>query len=432
MWGHGLASGQETTPPKGPAPAPSTPTPGGPTPTRPTPEATPGGFAVPSVQTPGVLFPPFVGPDLLTPPVAQGPLVFTPSFTLSEEFNDNIFSDNRNKESDFITGFSPGLRLDMRQPGFTMGVGYTFTAEIYAKHTELSNAANRQRLFGNLSYQPTQRLSFALDESLSYDRNTNAASVEGISSGRQAAWTNVLAPSLQYQITPRLGSRLYGSWELQRFDAGGQDSNTYRVGTGLDYALTPRLNVNGGYEFAYLDIQDEPKSYTHTPRVGFTYQITQTLSAGVTGGPSFLVSEGDTSVSPAVTAIISQTQRWGGISFAYDRAIRAAGGQGGPADTQSFTGNVAVTTLARGFTLGFSPRYTISNSEDVARSRSDIKALTLNLNANYQIARYVSIVGSYTFFNQRTDGGSGSSQQVDVDQNRVFLGLQFGYPISFY
>jgi hypothetical protein len=407
-------------------PAPPTPPP---TPVRETSETIPSRLAIPSVQSPGVLFPPFVGPDFLNAPLAQGPLILTPSFALTEEFNDNIFQDNDNREWDFITQFTPALRLDIREPSLRVGAGYSLTAEIYARNTELSNAANRHRFFTDLSYQATPRLTLTLNEGFSYDRNSNAASISGISSGRQTTYSNVLAPGLLYQFTPRLNWRLFGAWELQRYDSeASEDSDTYRAGTGFDFTVTPRFGLTGGYDFAYIDIDGEPTSYTHTPRVGFSYQITPALSAGVVGGPSFLVSDDDTSVSPAVTATITWLQRWGSISAAYDRAIRAAGGRGGPSDTQSFAGSVQVTTLARGLAVGFSSRYTISESEDVAQTRSDDKALTLNLNASYQLARYISLVGAYTFFNQRTDGGT---LQADVDQNRVFLGLQFGYPISF-
>jgi hypothetical protein len=192
--------------------------------------------------------------------------------------------------------------------------------------------------------------------------------------------------------------------------------------------VTPRLNALIGYDFAYLDIDQEPTATTHTPRFGFTYQITQTLTAALAGGPSILVTDRETTISPSVTASLTQVARWGSMSVAYDRAIRTQGGFGGPSDSQTFAGNVSVTTLARGLAVSFTPRYTIAKSEDVARNNTDVRSLTLNLSASYQIARYISVVGAYTFFNQRTDN---DPRGLDIDQNRVFLGLQFAYPISF-
>jgi len=49
----------------------------------------------------------------------------------------------------------------------------------------------------------------------------------------------------------------------------------------------------------------------------------------------------------------------------------------------------------------------------------------------YQVARFVNVFGGYTFFQQRTGGASSVTAEVDVDQNRVRFGLQFGYPINF-
>jgi hypothetical protein len=59
----------------------------------------------------------------------------------------------------------------------------------------------------------------------------------------------------------------------------------------------------------------------------------------------------------------------------------------------------------------------------------DVKTATLTLGATYQIWRFTSIFGGYSFLWQRT--GASSATQVDADQNRVRFGLQFGYPINF-
>ncbi len=56
-----------------------------------------------SAQTPGVIPEMTFFPEV---PV-RGPLVFFPTFTISEEFTDNVFLNNAVKESDFITGFTP-------------------------------------------------------------------------------------------------------------------------------------------------------------------------------------------------------------------------------------------------------------------------------------------------------------------------------------
>jgi hypothetical protein len=57
------------------------------------------------------------------------------------------------------------------------------------------------------------------------------------------------------------------------------------------------------------------------------------------------------------------------------------------------------------------------------------------LTATYRFTAWVAAVARYQFFRQRTDGvilsRTGQVQAEDADQNRIFVGLQFGYPFGF-
>jgi long-subunit fatty acid transport protein len=92
----------------------------------------------------------------------------------------------------------------------------------------------------------------------------------------------------------------------------------------------------------------------------------------------------------------------------------------------------------RGLFLDFSPRYSISKTTGASRSNSDFNTLSVSLNARYQIARYIGLVAGYSYLHQtgsgngNTSGTNGTSNNVDVDQNLVTFGVQFGYPINFY
>jgi hypothetical protein len=84
----------------------------------------------------------------------------------------------------------------------------------------------------------------------------------------------------------------------------------------------------------------------------------------------------------------------------------------------------------KGLVVSLSPRYSkIETEGDRTRTRTDLNTFSVSLNAAYQIARAVSLVGSYTFFRQRSD--TSSTAAADVDQNRVFLGVQVAYPFGF-
>ena len=437
------AAAQPPTTPTPTTPTPGTPTPGAPTPPTESPTGVPQGptssGTVPNVQIPGVLLPPRGLLDFLYAPPAQGPLALTPSLTISEEFNDNVFSTHSNKQSDFITQFTPGLTLQAQQPGFQLLSSFNFTAEIYARNPELDNAANRLNFLTSVSYQASQRVNLSLTENLIFNRNnSNAAAISGISSGQEESWSNVLAPAVSVQLTPRTTWRVYGAYILERFGSGGnsqsQNNNIYRIGTGFDYALTPRLTLIAAYDFGYLDVEHQPTAFNHTLRFGGSYQLTPTLTVTATAGPSLLLTEHDTEITPAANARIAKQFSWGYMSAFYDQAIATNGGFGGVTDNKTFGGNITVVTLLRGLFLDLSPRYVMTKTTGASQSNSEFRALTVTLGARYQIARHVALIGSYQLLHQTESGNAstGGSNANDVDRNLVNFGIQFGYPINFY
>jgi hypothetical protein len=366
---------------------------------------------------------------LLATPTQRSPIIFTPSIAVSEEYNDNIFLDNRNKQSDFITGFSPALSLIVNQPWWELKAGYSFTAEIYAKESRFNDALSRQYFVGSALFRPTQGLILTLSDTFANDRSTNVTAQ--VSTGRQESFSNTFAPGLTYQMTPRASLSLGASYTVLRFvgQGSGLDSDNYGFLSNVGYAFTPRLSGFIGYNFNYIDLEVGDNSQTHNPTLGLSYQVTQTLSVTLSGGPAITLIGGDTFITPAGSLAITQLFRWGSIGLQYTRGVTPAGGFGGSSDTQSVSGTVMVSTLLQGLFVSLTPAYSSSESvDDRDPNRVDVQAFTLTLNAYYQLARYMSAFGGYTFLHQRTGGAS--SQQVDVDQNRVRVGLQFGYPFN--
>jgi hypothetical protein len=369
---------------------------------------------------------------LLAPPAQRGPLTLTPSLSVSEEFNDNIFSDNQNREWDFITGFTPALTLHVNQPGYQLSAGYSFTADVYARESRLNSAFARQNFLATGFYQLTQGLTVTASDAFTYDRNSNRVTTQNFSTGSQESWTNHFAPGLSWQMTPRNNLSLGATYGLLRYSGAGSavDSDTYGFHVTLTHAFTSRFSGNIGYNFTFLNLRVGDDSTTHSPTVGFSYALTPTLSASITGGASITELGGDTFVNPTGTLSLVQVFSFGSASLQYHRGISVAGGFGGTNDTQTASGTLAISTLLKGLVVVFQPSYNESNSVNSAQSQSvDVKSVTVFLGATYQIARYTSLFGGYTFFWQR--GGS-STNQNDVDQNRVRFGLQFGYPINFF
>jgi hypothetical protein len=380
---------------------------------------------------------PFVGPDLFNPPAQQGWLTITPTITLSGEYNDNIFVSSIDKRSDGIISFTPGFTVGVQRPSYRLVGGYNISGQLYFNETDLNDFGKEQQAYVDYSYEISPRVRFTLGDQFRYSRQSNGVTAGGVSVGLEDSLRNTITPQLQFQLSQRTSLDLLASWTILRFTSatsgntstGNVDSDTYRVGVGLGHQLTQRLRAEAGVGVAYLDAKGEPGARVYTPTVSLSYAVTPTLSATISGGPSIFEQKGDISVTPAIGAGIVQLFKFGSIALGYDRAVTAE--TIGATDRQTFFGSVLVPTLWRAFTMSFTPRYTIADT-DIGRGTSTqqgtVKSLSLNLGATYQIARSISLIGSYTFFHQTDDRSNNS----DIDQNRVFLGLQYAFPINFY
>ena len=171
-------------------------------------------------------------------------------------------------------------------------------------------------------------------------------------------------------------------------------------------------------------------STSTSPSVGFRYDLTPTLRISGRAGPSFFFRDGDdTEVTPFVAGDLTQIFKWGVATIGFSRAVTAD--TNGLSDRQTLFGSIVVPTLVRGLTIGFAPRYSRVDREIGSGSGGDdqtIETLTLGLRATYQIALNISLLGAYNFFHETND----RSNQGDIDQNRVFFGIQYAYPIVIY
>ena len=365
----------------------------------------------------------------------RAPFTLLPSITISEEYNDNVLLDNRNRQWDLITGITPAINFIWESRIHRLIAGYNFTSELYLRDSTRDNAFNHQNFTLDAMWRATEQLTLTLTDGFTATTDTNLISPEGVSVGRNRSWGNVLGGGAAYQLDPLTTIRGGGSWAVQRFDRSElEDSDVYRINVWLDRTLTRQLRGSVGYEFGYFDIQHEDKVTTHTPRVGLSWQVTPTITLSANGGPSFEEHDNGTSrVTPAVTAVYDQRTWFGGIGVGFDRQVATAGGLGGVTDNTSITGRLDVVTLMRGLTLSFLPRYSWVKSAE--NNRIDISSITLPLQVTYRLTAWMAAVARYQFYQQRTGtevrDSAGNLLAADADQNRLFVGLQFGYPITF-
>jgi len=366
-------------------------------------------------------------PDL---PV-RGPIVLYPTLTLGVEYNDNVFLRNDQKRSDYIGSVTPGLQVIFEGATYRWAAGYSLTGEKYLHLSQLDNAVQRQNFFLTGSQRLSPQFTLTLNEAFVEDKATNFVGTENIAVGRQTARSNVFAPGFTWLFLPKTSLRVEASYTLQRYDdPAAANSNVYRLTTDLTHDFTGRFVGILGYEARYIDVDRQFGVTTHTPRLGATYRFTPQTSATVIVGPTVRVTRNESpSVSPFADATITSLFSWGSASAYFQRSVGTAGGVGGTTENTSFGGLVAVTSLVRDLILEAGPRYSIAQSTG-GGGAIDVRSFSLDLRATYRLTSWLAGVAGYRLFLQRSDSQSATIAR-DVDQNRVFLGAQFGYPVKF-
>jgi hypothetical protein len=364
---------------------------------------------------------------LLAPPPGAATLV--PSLSLTEEYIDNVFFSNTNREWDLVTSIIPAVSLYLNQPRYRLVAGISTSADLYARDSSLNQAFGRANLLLAGDYTATRDLTLRLADTLAVDRNTAATGTFSV--GRQLSLTNLLTPGLRWQITPRSAIDAYATYGVRRFfgEGSGDNSDTYQLQANFDYGLTSRFTGTLGYGFTYLHTEGLDDSITHTPTIGFGYRVTPSLSVNVSGGPAVTIIAGDTFVTPAGNVSITQVFRAGTVNLQYIRGVSVAGGFGGTTDNQTAVATVVMPTWIRDLIFLFSPSWNKAESVDSQQaSQVDVEAYRITLGLSYRLSRYASIFGGYDYIRQRT--GKASTEQVNADQNRVRVGIQVGYPFS--
>jgi hypothetical protein len=378
--------------------------------------------------TPQVMSYPLEFLGLLAPPPGAATLV--PSLSVTEEYIDNVFFSNTNREWDLVTSFIPAVALFINQPRYRLIAGISTSADLYARDSSLNNGFGRGNLTLAGDFTATRDLTLRLSDTLAADRNTG--STGAFSVGRQLSLTNLLTPGLRWQITPRSAIDGYLTYGVRRFfgDGVGLNSDEYLSQTTYEYGFTSRFTGTLGYGFTFLHTDGLDDSATHTPTVGFGYRLTPSLTVNINGGPAITIISGETFISPAGNASITQVFRAGTVNVQYIRGVTVAGGFGGTTDHQTAVATVVMPTWIRDLIFLFSPSWEKAESLDNSQggSQVDVQAYRITLGLSYRLSRYVNIFGGYDYIRQRT--GSKSTTQVDGDQNRVRVGIQVGYPFS--
>jgi hypothetical protein len=348
---------------------------------------------------------------------AQPGFYATPSLSVGEVYDDNLFSTPTGRQTDFISRFSPALEAAYRSAPLTLLGRYGFDAELYAEHPELNEAQVRQDASFEIQSRPTPTLRFGLTGFFRETQTAGELNVEtGLAAGRERAQRLGVTTSAGWQLGPRTEATFDGE-AADDAVTRGIDTRSYTAVAGLTRELTPRDVGRLGLTFRHFVFDGEETEMSEAVVVGWRRTLTPRTSVSLDAGPRFT----DGSVDPEVSASLHHRLQTGDLSLTYARQQTTAIGQAGALTTDGLTA-LAAWEPRRFLRFRASPR--VVRAE---RAGEEVMVYGLSLEASYQLTKAVALEARYDYAFQR--GSTTPSAGADeIARNIVVLRVTFASP----
>src|SRR5262249_47762776 len=228
-------------------------------------------------------------------------LTITPSLSLGERYDDNIFETQTNKQHDFITVLSPGIRVQYLPTapilGTQLDLDYHADIEFYADHSSQNNVGHRQSLTLESPLAPSLQVSIRqllLITNNPLLRNEQLGNPTGFRPASQQTSERTLSNEAEGRADIRLGGRtslgvLFGNL-IDNVDIPQElDEFRYTVGTELGYLIDVARNsrVFVGYKVTFESFRangtaplgsSDAAFQVHAIGTGVRHELTPTLA----------------------------------------------------------------------------------------------------------------------------------------------------------
>jgi len=379
------------------------------------------------------------------PAVARGQagIYVTPSVSISEVYDDNIFNTSsnddaesplppvpglqatrRDREDDFITRGGAGLNGGYRSQPFTLLVGYEFEGESYADHTDQSTVPSSQRAHLESTYASARRSQLSLHgeyaetkqsrdlNSLAFETIAGPSSVNGplvpvttLETPRARSELYEVGPSLRYDLDPLTSSET-GFTYSHGHQVGSSTNDTYVASLDLSRKLDPRNSIEAGYDYRHFEI-DQPndqsseavdadgdrKIDSHGVTVGGRHDFSPTTTLHVRGGARF--TEGE--VDPQVSADLDHELQRGKLGLRYEETVTTGVGV-----TDVLRTRGAVAFAAYDLSEFLTSQVTLSYYRNSERSGADADIYRAGVSLSYRLLEWLSIRVSYDFRDRKS------------------------------
>ncbi|MBW1613166.1 MAG: outer membrane beta-barrel protein [Deltaproteobacteria bacterium] len=254
--------------------------------------------------------------------MADNRFEFTPRISVSQVCDDNIYLDNTNEKSDYLTTVSPGINMMISSINRSLSLDYSPTWVYYDEYDENDTV----RHAGTLTFGQNiaEYLRFNLTDTYlkSEEPIEETEDVEGVRSTRNTYERNTGSANFAYQFGPE-DSVTFGYTHslLENEDVALEDGKTQNLFASMIYWFNKKNGLEPNYEFTDAEFSRDDGSiadddYTgHAAGIRYIHRFSQTTTTSIGynittrdfDGPSedYDIHEGSIGFEHAVSSDIS-------------------------------------------------------------------------------------------------------------------------------
>jgi opacity protein-like surface antigen len=213
------------------------------------------------------------------------------SVSLAEEYSDNFFLQERDRDEEYRTSLNIGTVYRLES-----GASFVSLANLlrgtYDLRAERGNVA-----FANLALNvghQLPRLSLALSDSFIRSDQAEEATPTGIRRERRTFTTNTISPQVRYALTPTTAiTGVYTNTLVWNENGGGTegettagtrrtiqgDSVSHAFLTAVQHRFSRNLSGGGSYTFEAVNRKQDVDTLSHSASADFAYAVSPTTSA---------------------------------------------------------------------------------------------------------------------------------------------------------
>ncbi len=181
---------------------------------------------------------------------AQYHYEFTPSISVSEEYDDNLYLISANEISDYITAVTPGIDFSILSEQTDFSLLYTPSFVFYDENKEndttrhYASLAWGQNLTQHMRFDVSDTF-YKTEEPLEYDET-----IQAVRGTREPYWRNTMDAGLEVAFGPQNRFSLgYGQSDLKNEDPTVDDGRIHTPSASLSYWFNTKNGMEIDYEY---------------------------------------------------------------------------------------------------------------------------------------------------------------------------------------